>query len=149
MDKGRTALCREGQQELRGFNCRCGQVLLKVTTPLDWGLSGGSSAPDRGAIKQECWHPGDDRFAQVRAAYSPPAPYFARQAAHVEQRCRAAACHQGVELASHSPCTQMPCGILTVQSRVRLDSLKPQYPFCRSPSLCRGRMQQQRTTAGC
>jgi hypothetical protein len=39
------------------------QVVLKVSTPLDWGLSGG--APDRDAIGQDCWHPGNDRFAQV------------------------------------------------------------------------------------
>lgn len=39
------------------------QMVLKVSMPPDWGVS--SSTPDRGAIRQECWHPGDANFAQV------------------------------------------------------------------------------------
>ena len=47
------------------------QVVLKVTTPTDWGVGSSSGGADSSAIKQESWYPGRDSFAQVSGLSAP------------------------------------------------------------------------------
>ncbi|CAL8462447.1 g1980 [Coccomyxa elongata] len=40
------------------------QMVLKVTTPTDWGVGSSTGSADTSAVKQESWYPGRDSFAQ-------------------------------------------------------------------------------------